>query len=72
MILPDSAPQRHTDAIPRIKLLNLKLLLDVVTSITEALLSSSKFLFTCAKEVCLMRTQPSFNNFQQLIIVEVL
>jgi hypothetical protein len=44
----------------------LKLLLNLVTAGTEALVSRNKFLYACAKKVCRLWAQP---HFQQLLII---
>jgi hypothetical protein len=52
----------------------LKLLLNLVTTRTEALvISGNKVLYACVKEVCRLWAQPRFDTFHQfLIIVEAL
>jgi hypothetical protein len=49
----------------------LKLLLIVVTAGIEALvISGNKFLCCCVKEICRLRAQPLFDNFDQLIFLK--
>jgi hypothetical protein len=48
----------------------LKLLLNVVTACTEALVvSGNKFMYACVKDVCRHWAQPRFDTFHQLLII---
>jgi hypothetical protein len=49
----------------------LKLLLDVVTAVIEALfVSGNKFLYAWVKEVCRLLAQPHFDAFHELLVID--
>jgi hypothetical protein len=63
-----------TDVLYTKNMYILKLLLNVATARTEALvILGNKFLYACVKDGCCLQAQPHFDTFHQLlIIVEVL